>query len=118
MSMEFFLGFPKTMNGFDTICVVVDRFSKMTHFLPCKTSNDASSIARFFFKEIVRLQGLPLTIVSDKDSKFIGHFWRSLWKSLGTNLAILMQEHHGRRVIPLNLLVPNGVLGVFNVYSM
>jgi transposase InsO family protein len=46
-----------------------------------------------FFKEIVRLHGLPRSIVSDRDTKFIGHFWRTLWKKLGTNLAFSSAYH-------------------------
>ena len=50
-------------------------------------------IAGLFFKEIVRIHGLPLSIVSDRDYKFIGHFWRTLWKKLGANLAFSSAYH-------------------------
>ena len=73
--------------------MVVDRFSKMAHFFPCKTSNYASYIVGLFFKEIVRLHGLPLSIVSDRDTKFIGHFWRTMWRRLGTKLAMSSAYH-------------------------
>ena len=93
INMDFVLGLPETRQGYDCIFVVVDRFSKMENFLPCKTSNDASHIAGIFFKEIVRLHGFPLSIISYRNPKFLGHFWRTLCRKLGTNLAYSPTYH-------------------------
>ena len=86
VSMNFVLGFPRTFRKHDSIIVVVDRFSKMAHFLQCSKTSNASKIAKLYFDEIVKLYGLPKTIVSDKDVRFMSYFWKTLWHLVGTKL--------------------------------
>jgi len=72
--MDFVLGLSKTLRKHDSVLDVVDRFSKMAHFLPCSRTSDTSRVAKIFFDGVIKLYGLPKNIVSDRNIKFISYF--------------------------------------------
>lgn len=85
--MDFIEGLPKS-EGYDTILVVVDRFSKYAHFLPLKHPFSAAVVAQVFLDNVVKLHGVPKTLVSDRDKVFTSQFWKALFQTLGTQLAL------------------------------
>ncbi|MCH79300.1 RNA-directed DNA polymerase (Reverse transcriptase), partial [Trifolium medium] len=92
LSMDFVTGLPKS-KGYEAILVVVDRLSKYTHFVPLKHPYTARTIAEVFVREVVRLHGIPLSIVSDRDAIFMSNFWRELFKLQGTKLKMSTSYH-------------------------
>lgn len=72
--MDFIVALPRTRRGKDAIMVVVDRFSLMVHFI-AGNKVDAKYVAKLYFSKIIKLHGIPKSIVSDKDSRFLSSFW-------------------------------------------
>ena len=93
ISMDFVVGLPKSLQGYDSIWVIVDRVTKSTHFLRVKVNYPLNKLAELYIQEIVRLHGVPSSIVSDRDPKFTSHFWESIQTSLGTKLTFSTAYH-------------------------
>jgi hypothetical protein len=93
ITIDFVVGLPHSPRGKDAIWVVIDRLTKVAHLLPMKTTNSASDLVPLYIKEVVRLHGVPKSIVSDQDSKFVSNFWTSLHSALGTNLDLSTAFH-------------------------
>ena len=72
--MDFITDLPR-VSGHDTILVIVNPFSKMAHFVPCSKTISGEATTDLFLKNVVRLQGLPEVVTSDRGSQFISHFW-------------------------------------------
>ena len=90
----FCVGLPKTVRKvYYIIFIVVDRFSKMSHFIPCINTTDASKVTQLFFKEVVHPHGLLETIVSERHTKFMSYFWKTLWMTAKTKLHFSTTYH-------------------------
>jgi len=86
ISLDIITGLPKNAKQHDSIMVVVDKLSKVAHFIPVKSTYKVVNIAEIFMKEIFRLHGIPKVVISDRDAKFIGNFWKALFKGLDSKL--------------------------------
>lgn len=93
ISMDFITCLPKTAQGHDAILTVVDRLTKLAHFIPTTSTVNAPQTGRLFFDHIFRLHGLPQSIISDRDTRFTSKFWSSLFKLVGTKLAMSTANH-------------------------
>ncbi|GKD29042.1 putative reverse transcriptase domain-containing protein [Tanacetum coccineum] len=91
--MDFVTKLPKTTSGQDIIWVIVDRLTKSAHFLPMKETDTMEKLTRQYLKEVVSRHGVPVLIISDRDSKFISYFWKSLNEALGTQLDMSTAYH-------------------------
>ncbi|GJU47472.1 hypothetical protein Tco_1204738 [Tanacetum coccineum] len=93
ITMDFVSKLPKTSIGHDTIWVIVDRLTKSAHFIPIRATDSMETLTRLYIKEIVSRHGVPISIISDRDSHFTSRFWQSLQNALGTQLDMSTTYH-------------------------
>ncbi|KAK5773241.1 hypothetical protein PVK06_049546 [Gossypium arboreum] len=93
VTMDFVSGLPLTPTKKDSVWVVVDRLTKSAHFIPVRTDYSLQKLARLYVAEIVRLHGVPVSIISDRDPRFTSRFWKKLQEALGTRLDFSTAFH-------------------------
>jgi IS30 family transposase len=91
--MDFIVGLPATQSGYDSIWVIVDRFSKVAHFIPVKTTYKGAKLVELYIARIVCLHGVPKKIVSDRGTQFMSRFWEKLHEAMDTKLNFSSAYH-------------------------
>ncbi|GJU84731.1 putative reverse transcriptase domain-containing protein [Tanacetum coccineum] len=94
---------PRISSGHDTIWVIVNRLTKYAHFLPMREDYKMERLARLYLKEIVARHGVPILIISDRDSRFTSRFWQSMQEALGTRLD-MSTTYHLRPMVRVSVL--------------
>jgi hypothetical protein len=92
VAMDFITGLPPS-HGYTVIMVVIDRLTKYSHFSPLKVDYNSKNVAEAFMKTIVKLHGVPKSIISDRDKVFMSKFWKDLFQLQGTTLAMSSSYH-------------------------
>jgi hypothetical protein len=93
ISMDFVSGLPKKKRGNNVIWVIVDRLTKSALFLPMRKTDSIDKLAQFYVNEVIRLHGVPVSIVSDWDPRFTSRLWPSIQRALGTRLNLSIAFH-------------------------
>jgi transposase InsO family protein len=91
--MNFIVGLPRTQVGYDSIWVIVDRLTKVVHFIPIKITYSGVKLAELYMLRIVYLHGVPKKIMSDRGSQFTSKFWEKLHESMNTRLNFSTAYH-------------------------
>ena len=93
IAMDFVTHLPRTIRGHDTIWVIVDRLTNSAHFMAMNLRMSMAKLAQLYIKKIVRLHGVPSSIVSDRDPRFTSQFWQTLQSALGSKLTMSSAYH-------------------------
>ncbi|GJT72327.1 putative reverse transcriptase domain-containing protein [Tanacetum coccineum] len=93
ITIDFVSGLPRTPSGYDSIWVIVDPLTKLAHFLPIRKTDSMERLTQLYLKEIICRHGVPMSIISDRDTDFASRFWRSIQKALGTDVNMNTTYH-------------------------
>jgi hypothetical protein len=93
IGMDFIVGLPRTHDGYGSIWVIVDRLTKIAHFIPVKTTYSGAQLVELYMSRIVCVHGVPKKIVSDRGTQFTSRFWKSLHESVDTKLSFSSAYH-------------------------
>ena len=93
VTLDLITALPRSAAGHDAIVVFVDKLTKMVHYVPTSTTVTATHLATLFLRHVVRLHGVPDSIISDRDPRFTAHFWRAFWTQLGSKLVMSTAYH-------------------------
>ncbi|GKB52594.1 putative reverse transcriptase domain-containing protein [Tanacetum coccineum] len=93
ITMDFVSRLPRTLSGYDSIWVIVDRLTKLANFLPIRKTDSMEKLTQLYLKEIICRHGVPVSIISDRDSRFASEFWRSIQKALGNDVSMNTAYH-------------------------
>ncbi|GJV74971.1 putative reverse transcriptase domain-containing protein [Tanacetum coccineum] len=99
ITKDFITKLPKSSQGFDTIWVIMHRLTKSAHFLPIRENDPLDKLARLYLDRIVARQGIPVSIICDRDGRFTSNFWKSFQKALGTNIKVGEAQRTGPELI-------------------
>jgi transposase InsO family protein len=91
---EFINWLPRTPRGNDSIWLIVDRLTKVAHFIPVRTMYGGDKLVKLYIDNILKLHGVPKSIISDREAQFVSKFWRSLHQALKTKLDFSSAYHH------------------------
>jgi hypothetical protein len=93
IAIDFIVGLPRTQSGYDSISVIVDRLTKVAHFIPVNTTYPGPQLAELYMSRIVCLHGVPKKIVSNRGTQFISKFWERFHETLDTQLRFSSAYH-------------------------
>jgi hypothetical protein len=93
IGMDFIVGLPHTQAGYNSIWVIVDRLTKVAHFIPVKTTYYGAKLVELYMSRIMCLHGVPKKIMSDRGSQFTSTFWEKLHEFMDTKLKFSLAYH-------------------------